>query len=98
EAEEAENLNAVVSMLNDDLGPENDWNGKRYGCDDAIRLRRLVRAWREAGCDPLKMKLGRDDLARLNRFVKGIQPQFNLANSELLVVDYYSQPYDEAAL
>jgi len=102
--EEMENLKELVAMLNDESGPETTWQGKHYGPDDAVKLRRMVRAWqasvrasKNSGTDIQKIELTARDRLDLERFAKGIQVYFE-RNGTMKLVDYYPSPYDEAAI
>lgn len=103
-AEEFQNLRNLVAMLNDLTGPEHDWDRKRYGQREAIKVRRLVTAWSDllenatgSNIDVRKMKLHREDRLDLERFTKGIRVGIQ-ANGTLCLLEYYSHAYDEAAL
>jgi len=96
-AEEEKNLKETAAMLNDASEAGLDWKGKNYGHKDAVRLRRLVLAWKEAGCDLRKTQLETDDRARLEGFAQGIRVRFE-SDGTLHLVDFYSQPYDAAAM
>jgi hypothetical protein len=103
-AEEDENLAAVVAMLNDDSGSEEDWQGKSYGHDDVVTLRRLVRAWQDAvstSDDSVpfiwKLALSSEDRSRLERFIKSLQVYFR-SDLTMRVHDGSPTPYDPAAI
>ena len=103
-AEEDENLAVVVAMLNDDSGSEQDWQGKSYGHDDVVTLRRLVRAWQDAvrtsdDSMPLiwKLALSSEDRSRLESFTKSLQVYFSL-DLIMRVHDASPTPYDPAAI
>jgi hypothetical protein len=103
-AEEDENLAVVVAMLNDDSGSEEDWQGKSYGHDDIVTLRRLVRVWQNAIRSPddsvpliWKLALSREDRRRLERFAKSLQVYFS-SDLTMRVLDAYPSPYDPAAI
>src|ERR1035438_9592225 len=71
--EEPENLETLVAMLNDESGPEKDWQGKSYAHRDVVKLRRIVHAWKKAGRDYRKAKFGPKDRSDLARFAEGIR-------------------------
>lgn len=103
-AEEDENLAVVVAMLNDDSGSEEDWQGKSYGHNDVVTLRRLVRAWQDAvsasdDFEPLiwKLALSSEDRSRLERFTKSLQVYFS-SDLTMRVHDASPSPYDPAAI
>lgn len=105
--EEEYNLRKIVSMLNDDEGPEMIYDAKgqrrkNYEPRHVVRLRRLVRAWsdmmlalRDSGPDITKMKLTRKDREELEHFTKNLQVRHERDGSRYLV-DYYPSPEDEA--
>ena len=96
EYEEQENLRELVLMLNDYSGASEDWKGKRYGEDDATRLRRWVRVWRKSGHDFLDLEKGLEssDIEALNRFTRSIRAQVNRTTGRMMILDYTT---DEAA-
>jgi len=94
-AEEAENLRATVAMLNDTSGSGKDWQGKNWLDNDAVRLRRLVRAWIDAGRVPSKARFERMDRQRLEQFTKRIRVTTE-TTGRLLVIDFYGR--DTAAM
>lgn len=108
EYEEQDNLNAVVKMLNDHSGPEDNWNGKMYDSEDAARLRRLVIAWMQYECNFHDFFLGGiepGDRDAMERLFKGIGAQVNRATGTLRIIDNYpatrgvkNPRYDEAAI
>jgi hypothetical protein len=98
-AEEAKNLKETAAMLNDSSGTVEDWQGKNYGREDAIRLRRLVLAWKEAGRDWRDMKVSAEDRARVDNFIADIRVRLEW-DGALSLIDYYtrSHPFDAAAM
>lgn len=88
-AQQQENLAAMVDMLNDYSGRERDWMGKNYGCDDALQLRRVVRAWQEARSEGTtlllpRMKLTPEDTASLNKATESMKINFRLDGALVL--------------
>jgi hypothetical protein len=65
--EEADNLRETVVMLNDASERRDDWKGKNWSHDDAVWLRRMVRAHR--GLDG---KIQAKDRERLAKFIERI--------------------------
>lgn len=96
-AEEAKNLKETVVMLNDSSERNRDWKGKNYGYEDAVRLRRLVLAWKEAGQDIREMAIPVSDRAKLDKFTQSIRVTTR-ADGTLQLIDSYPQPYDAAAM
>jgi hypothetical protein len=97
EPEELGNLYSVVSMLNDESGAEADWDGKNYGQNDAIKLRRLVRALPESAYAIWTLKLAPSDRADLEKFTQKIRVRFE-QNGSLSIIDHLSNPYDPASM
>lgn len=97
-AEEVKNLKDAAAMLNDATGALQDWRGKNYGSEDAVRLRRLVRAWRDSGGNIGKMQIDQQDRNRLESFIENIG--FRLESDGLNLTDYYPKTgrYDAAAM
>ncbi len=89
-AEEAENLRETVAMLNDASVPRDDWRGKNWSHDDAVRLRRMVRAWTAAGRDLSKARFERKDRQCLEKFTQRIRTTTE-PNGRLLVIDFYGR-------
>ncbi len=87
-ADEAENLRETVAMLNDASESLKDWQGKDWSYDDAVRLRRMVRAWIDAGRALGKTRFERKDRQRLEKFTQGIRVTTE-PNGRLLVIDFY---------
>lgn len=94
--EERENLKLICAVLNDRrVCAEN----RNYRQDDAVKLRRLMVAWREMmdhsgnrqSID--EMNLNRRDRADLRRFPKGLQVTLEWDGS-LRIHDSYSHPFD----
>ena len=96
-AEELQNLKETVAMLNDTSDRMHDWQGKNYGYDDAVRLRRLVLAWVASGRDRRNMKLSKQDREKLESFTGRIRVT-TAPNGMLVVIDFYPHPYDSAAI
>jgi len=94
-SEEAENLRQTVVMLNDASERLNDWKGKNWSYDDAVRLRRMVRAWIDAGRVLGKTRFERKDRQRLEKFTRAIGVTTE-QNGRLLVIDFYGR--DTAAM
>lgn len=84
-AEETENLRQTVAMLNDASGRLNDWKGKNWSHDDAVWLRRMVRAHRGEG------RKKPEDRERLEKFTERIR-----VKPDGSVIDYYDR--DTAAM
>lgn len=87
--EEAENLRETLAMLNDSARRLHDWQGKNYGYEDAVWLRRLVLAWKEAGHTIRQMKMRKRDRDRLRKYVETIHVTAQM-DGELRIVDFYS--------
>ena len=94
-AEEAEYLRQTVAMLNDASEQIKDWQGKNWSYDDAVRLRRMVRAWIGAGRVLGKTRLEREDRQRLQKFTQRIEVTTE-PDGRLLVIDFYGR--DTAAM
>jgi len=98
--EEQENLKLLVAMLNDRRVAPKDRN---YRQEDAVKLRRLVNAWRammdnngnRQSIDD--MKLDRKDRADLQRFPKGLQMTLEW-DGTLRIHDGYPHPFDPALI
>jgi hypothetical protein len=99
-SEEKENLEKTLVMLNDNSPRLNDWQGKNWGYDDAVRMRRMVRAWiaagsAEEGRNLLRIKLEPNDRQLLEKFTQRISVTTE-PNGRLLVIDFYGP--DTAAM
>lgn len=95
--EESENLLAVVAMLNNADLQRDDWQGKRYGHEDAVRLRRMVLAWQaHSSPDVRRMQLTREDRATLERFTTGLRISTQ-PDGSLEVSPVGAHGWDEAA-
>jgi len=85
--EESENLATVCRILNDPSERLQDWKEKNWGYDDAMWLRRIVRAWMPT--HDLR-KLETKDRVRLVKFTEKIHVTME-PNGRLLIVNFYGQ-------
>jgi hypothetical protein len=105
-AEEAQNLKETATILNDHTEPIDDWKrdwtgksqskeDKNWSQDDATRLRRLVRAWRQSDRDIRRAKFDAEDSKKLDKFTENISVRFE-PDGSLHLIDYYGR--DTAAM
>lgn len=96
DAEERKNLDAIVTMLNDESGPEADWQGKSYVQGDVVKLRRLLtafqkaeQAWQEAQQNIQKVKRTETARKQLMRAWQEAQPKYE--PKDLADVEHFYQ-------